>query len=70
MSAFSPLRGLPVPCGRLVMAVLLSFALAISARAGRLIESIIIAVLLLPTLGFLVLWTVAWRKGMIEASEN
>jgi len=43
--------------------VLLTAALVISATAGRLIESIIIAIILLPALTFLVLWIVPGEKG-------
>jgi hypothetical protein len=59
------LRGLPIPWWRLATAALLSVALAISADAGRLIESIIIAVLLVPLLAFLGIWIIAFRRGLI-----
>jgi hypothetical protein len=45
-----------VPSWLLATAALLTTALAISITAGRVAEVIIIAVLLVPTLAFLVLW--------------
>jgi hypothetical protein len=59
-----------IPWWRLATAALLTAALVISATAGRVIESIIIAILLLPTFAFLVLWIVAWRRGQLDARES
>jgi hypothetical protein len=59
-----------IPWWRLASAVLLTAAFAISVTAGRVIESIIIAILLLPTFAFLVLWIVAWRRGQLDARES
>jgi hypothetical protein len=59
-----------IPWWRLATAALLTAALAIAASAGRVIESIIIAILLVPTLAFLVLWIVAWRRGQLSGSES
>ena len=54
-----------VPWLWLTTTVALTVALAISAAAARLVESIIIAVLLVPSLAFLVIWLVAWRRGLL-----
>jgi hypothetical protein len=59
-----------IPWWRLATAALLTAALVISAIAGRVIESIIIAILLLPALAFLVLWIVAWRNGQDHGGES
>lgn len=63
-------RRVLIPWWRLASAALLTAALAISATAGRVIESIIIAILLLPTFAFLVLWIVAWRRGQLDGGES
>jgi cation transporter-like permease len=54
-------RRAPVPGWRIATAVLLAIALTISASAGRVVESIIIAVLLVLALAYLVVWAVALR---------
>jgi len=61
---------LPIPWWRLATAVLLSVALAISADAGRLIESVIIAVLLVPLLAFFGIWIIAWRNRLTGKTED
>jgi ABC-type Fe3+-siderophore transport system permease subunit len=48
----------------------LTTALVISATGGRIIEAIIIAALLLPSLAFLVVWIIAWRRGQLRGDPN
>jgi hypothetical protein len=54
-----------IPWLWLTTTVVLAAALAISLAAGRLVDSVIIAVLLVPSAAFLVLWVVAWRRGRL-----
>jgi Flp pilus assembly protein TadB len=42
--------------------VLLAVVLVVDVTAGRVIETIIIAILLVPSLAFLVLWVIAWKR--------
>ena len=42
--------------------LLLSGAVVIAVRAGRVIEAIIAAILLAPSLAILIAWIVAWRR--------
>jgi hypothetical protein len=48
----------------------LTTALVISVTAGRVIEAIIIAALLLPSLALLVVWIIAWRRGQLAATRR
>jgi hypothetical protein len=48
----------------------LTTALVISATAGRIIEAIILAALLLPSLAFLVVWIIAWRRGQLRGDAR
>lgn len=53
-----------MPWWSLSTTVLLAVALVVDVAAGRIIETIIIAILLVPSLAFLVLWVIAskWAR--------
>jgi choline-glycine betaine transporter len=55
-----------IPWWPLATTLLLAGALALSVAAGRTVDSIIIGVLLVPSLAFLVVWLIAWRRGPPE----
>jgi hypothetical protein len=54
-----------IPWWRIATTVLLAIALANSVVAGRVIESVIIGVLLAPSVGFVVVWVVLWKKDRL-----
>jgi choline-glycine betaine transporter len=53
-----------VPWWPLATAILLITALSIAVSSGRTIEAVIVGVLAVPTLAFLGLWLVAWKRGL------
>jgi hypothetical protein len=55
-----------IPWGRTTTAVLLVAAFAIAVKAGRTIEAAIIGVLTVPAIVLLVLYVVAWRRGLLD----
>jgi ABC-type nitrate/sulfonate/bicarbonate transport system substrate-binding protein len=54
-----------IPWLRLATTVLLAGALAISVAAGRTVDSIIIGVLLVPSVALLIVRVFAWRRGLL-----
>jgi hypothetical protein len=55
-----------MPWWSLSTTVLLTAALVVDVTAGRIIETIIIAILLVPSLAFLVLWVIAWKRRVLH----
>jgi len=55
-----------IPWGRTTTTALLVAAFAIAVNAGRTIEAAIIGVLTIPAIILLVLYVVAWRRGLLD----
>jgi hypothetical protein len=65
-----PRRRRLIPWWPLSAVALLSVALATAAAAGRIIDAIIVAILLVAPLSFLVLWVIAWRRGQLDSGTD
>jgi hypothetical protein len=59
-----------IPWLPLSTVMLLAVAVAVAATAGRIIEAIVIAILLVPVLAFLVLWVIAWKRGQLGSGTH
>jgi hypothetical protein len=55
-----------IPWWPITTVVFLGGAVVIAARAGRVIEAIIAAILLAPSLAILIAWVVIWGRRDLE----